>query len=132
MLFSAQSLAAPSTDSPLVATKFYQLELTKPPIIAHKQVIVHPKPLEKSGFDTLLPRLTASNSSLFLYHSQVDPDYELLIEFFAENWGKAHFLAPPKRAQTVPWFAITSARKSRISGWKDANLIYKARATYHS
>ncbi|NRA81410.1 MAG: hypothetical protein HRU18_24705, partial [Pseudoalteromonas sp.] len=64
----------PDTQSHFAATKLFQVELTKTPVISQTHTVEHPKPLEPSGFDTLVPRLTASNSSLFLYHSQVDPD----------------------------------------------------------
>ncbi|WP_062568943.1 hypothetical protein [Pseudoalteromonas arabiensis] len=125
-------MAMPDTQSHFAATKLFQVELTKLPVISQTHAVEHPKPVKPSGFDTLVPRLTASNSSLFLYHSQVDPDYELLIEFFAEDWGKEHFLAPPGAVREIPWFALATQRKSRISGWKDANLLYKANTTYHS
>lgn len=85
-----------------------------------------------AGFESLQPRLTASNSSLFLYHSQVEPNYAAIFEFFVPSLARQLFLQPLEPPTRLPWFVSYDGKKSRLSGWKDANLQYRAVLTYHS
>ncbi|WP_405632268.1 hypothetical protein [Pseudoalteromonas sp. Ld20] len=86
---------------------------------------------EDLGFKALQPRLTANNSSLFLYQRQVEPNYETIFEFFAPSLARELYLRPLEPPIISPWFIVYEGKKSRISGWKDANLQYSATRTYH-
>ncbi|MFU2508533.1 hypothetical protein [Pseudoalteromonas sp. ASV78] len=85
-----------------------------------------------SGFESLQPRLTVSNSSLFLYPSQVEPNYAAIFEFFVPSLARQLYLQPLEPPTRLPWFVSYDGKKSRLSGWKDANLQYRAVLTYHS
>lgn len=84
-------------------------------------------------FDAHQPRLTANNSFLFLHGLQTEPQYEVVHEFFAQHLFRQIFL-PHVRVKTVqPWYILVyKSKKSRLSGWKDANLLYKAVSTYYA
>lgn len=87
---------------------------------------------EGAGFESLQPRFSASNSSLFLYQSQVEPSYVAIFEFFVPSLARQLYLQPLEPPITLPWFVAYEGKKSRISGWKDANLQYRAVLTYYS
>ncbi|WP_404340276.1 hypothetical protein [Pseudoalteromonas mariniglutinosa] len=90
------------------------------------------KNTKQTDFAALQPRLTASSASLFLYPSQVETDYHLVFEFFAATLDKGLFLSLVNKALSIPWFILTRNTKTRLSGWKDANLLYRAVNTYHN
>lgn len=81
-----------------------------------------------------LPRTFAPSSSLFSNEAQTSPNYVLEIAFFEEKLCAAlykHLANPPLQ---VTWFEQLGHRtnSSRLSGWKDSNLLYSSRKTYHS
>ncbi|MGO2349527.1 hypothetical protein [Pseudoalteromonas nigrifaciens] len=87
----------------------------------------------KTAFDALQPRLTASNSSLFLFSAQTEPEYDVIYEFFIHTLGRQFYLQPKAISTALPWYTVVSnSKKSRISGWKEANLLYSATNTHHA
>ncbi len=86
-----------------------------------------------SEFAAHQPRLTANNSFLFLHSAQGDPEYDVVHEFFALNGCRHIFLRPQAVTINQPWYTwVFKSKKSRLSGWKDANLLYTAVTTYHA
>ena len=91
------------------------------------------KKTHQTGFDAHQPRLTASNSSLFLHVAQSEPEYDVVFEFFAHTLFREIYLSPNAFIAQRPWYTlVTHSKKSRLSGWKDANLLYTAASTYHA
>lgn len=87
----------------------------------------------KTAFDALQPRLTASNSSLFLFSAQTEPEYDIIYEFFIHTLARQFYLQPKAISTALPWYTVVSnSKKSRISGWKEANLLYSATNTHHA
>ncbi|MBO7927463.1 hypothetical protein J5X91_14510 [Pseudoalteromonas sp. K222D] len=87
----------------------------------------------KTAFDALQPRLTASNSSLFLFSAQTEPEYDVIYEFFIHTLARQFYLQPKAISTALPWYTVVSnSKKSRISGWKEANLLYSATNTHHA
>ncbi|WP_338411116.1 MULTISPECIES: hypothetical protein [Pseudoalteromonas] len=87
----------------------------------------------KTAFDALQPRLTASNSSLFLFSAQTEPEYDVIYEFFIHTLARQFYLQPKAISTALPWYTVVSnSKKSRISGWKEANLLYRATNTHHA
>tara|TARA_R110002049_G_scaffold266894_2_gene443152 strand:- start:95 stop:646 length:552 start_codon:yes stop_codon:yes gene_type:complete len=85
----------------------------------------------KTAFDALQPRLTASNSSLFLFSAQTEPEYDVIYEFFIHTLARQFYLQPKAISTALPWYTVVSnSKKSRISGWKEANLLYSATNTH--
>lgn len=80
------------------------------------------------------PSVNRLNSSLFATEVQTTPNYVLAVEFFKLklNAGLFKHLANPP--VTLHWFEQLShnAHSTRLSGWKDGNLLYSSRVTYHS
>lgn len=90
---------------------------------------------ESSNEKTLFyPRLVRTNASLFLLPIQLNPSYVLQIEFLPEDLSAKHFIQPLAPPNNDPWFvhSALSNGSGRLSGWKDANLLYKSSITYHS
>lgn len=85
-----------------------------------------------SGFEPAYFRLVVSNSSLFLNQVQVEPNYTPVFEFFTPSLAKELFLQPLEPPIRQPWYIAYEGKKTRLSGWKDANLLYRAINTYHS
>ena len=86
-----------------------------------------------SEFAAHQSRLTANNSFLFLHSAQGDPEYDVVHEFFALNGCRHIFLRPQAVTINQPWYTwVFKSKKSRLSGWKDANLLYTAVTTYHA
>ncbi|MGS0496990.1 hypothetical protein CWB85_01335 [Pseudoalteromonas sp. S1727] len=147
-LFSVQATAASSTKvelsqpivtfQPLIQADLSQLAVkifdnsTSDTTPFTKKSAADEQPSEGAGFESLQPRLTVSNSSLFLYHTQVEPNYVAIFEFFVPSLARQLYLQPLEPAITLPWFVCYEGKKSRLSGWKDANLQYRAVVTYHS
>ena len=91
------------------------------------------KKTHQTDFDAHQPRLTANNSSLFLHTVQSEPEYDVVFEFFAQNLVRHIFLRPRAVNPIQPWYTfVTNSKKSRLSGWKDVNLLYRAVTTYHA
>ncbi|WP_405600666.1 MULTISPECIES: hypothetical protein [unclassified Pseudoalteromonas] len=91
------------------------------------------KKTHQTDFDAHQPRLTAHNSSLFLHAVQSEPEYDVVFEFFAQNLVRHIFLRPRAVNPIQPWYTlVTNSKKSRLSGWKDVNLLYRAVTTYHA
>ena len=87
----------------------------------------------KTAFDALQPRLTAGNSSLFLFSAQTEPEYDVIYEFFIHTLARQFYLQPKAISTALPWYTVVSnSKKSRISGWKEANLLYSATNTHHA
>lgn len=147
-LFSACSEAAPvkhglnTANSTLISTAFsagnFSLDTTLLDI-SHRSTLVkvlhakqQTKP-DKTAFDALQPRLTASNSSLFLFSAQTEPEYDVIYEFFIHTLARQFYLQPKAISTALPWYTVVSnSKKSRISGWKEANLLYRATNTHHA
>lgn len=152
-LFSACSEAAPvkhglnTANSTLISAAFsaapFSLDTTSLDTtslgISHPSILVkvlhakqQTKP-NKTAFDALQPRLTASNSSLFLFSAQTEPEYDVIYEFFIHTLARQFYLQPKAISTALPWYTVVSnSKKSRISGWKEANLLYSATNTHHA
>ncbi|WP_058373289.1 hypothetical protein [Pseudoalteromonas translucida] len=152
-LFSACSEAAPvkqdlnTANSTLISTAFsaenflldatslgnVSLDISHPSILVK---VLHAKQQtkpDKTAFAALQSRLTASNSSLFLFSAQTEPEYDVIYEFFIHTLARQFYLQPKAINTALPWYTVVSnSKKSRISGWKEANLLYRATNTHHA
>lgn len=109
-----------------------EYNLTATPSVQYTSV-QHLDPRQKDpGIEPVQFRLVVSNSSLFLHPAQAEPNYIPIFEFFTPSLAKTLFLQPLAPPTTQPWYTVYEGRKSRLSGWKDANLLYRAVNTYHS
>jgi len=81
-----------------------------------------------------LPKINRACSSLFNHEIQLTPDYYLAITFFEMKLSAALFKNLTNPGVRTPWFEQISHRSnsSRISGWKDSNILYTSRITYYS
>ncbi|MEZ7491616.1 hypothetical protein QO198_08635 [Pseudoalteromonas distincta] len=108
-------------------------DLTKIQPISKSVDTAQHKKTHQTDFDAHQPRLTANNSSLFLHTVQSEPEYDVFFEFFAQNLVRHIFLRPRAINPIQPWYTlVTNSKKSRLSGWKDVNLLYRAVTTYHA
>ncbi|MBH0067940.1 hypothetical protein [Pseudoalteromonas sp. NZS100] len=108
-------------------------DLTKIQPISKSVDTLQHKKTHQTDFDAHQPRLTANNSSLFLHTVQNEPEYDVVFEFFAQNLVRHIFLRPRAVNRIQPWYTlVTNSKKSRLSGWKDVNLLYTAVTTYHA
>ena len=108
-------------------------DLTKIQPISKSVETAQHKKTHQTDFDAHQPRLTANNSSLFLHTVQSEPEYDVVFEFFAQNLVRHIFLRPRAINPIQPWYTlVTNSKKSRLSGWKDVNLLYRAVTTYHA
>ncbi len=103
--------------------------LTTAPVKYDKHIDEQPK---QSDFESVQFRLALSNSSLFLHQVQVEPNYTPIFEFFTPSLARELYLKPLAPPITRPWYTAYEGKKNRLSGWKDANLLYRAVTTYHS
>ena len=80
------------------------------------------------------PRILRASASTFTTEFQATPDYVLVIEFFAIKLTAGLFKNLANPPQFVPWFEQSNASNSasRVSGWKDSNILYASRAKYYS
>lgn len=81
-----------------------------------------------------LPRNNTFNASLFNTEIQSSPEYYLVIEFFKIKLTAGLFKNLANPPLITPWYEQLShsSHSSRLSGWKDGNLLYSSRKTYHS
>ena len=108
-------------------------DLTKIQPISKSVDTAQHKKTHQTDFDAHQPRLTANNSSLLLHTVQSEPEYDVVFEFFAQNLVRHIFLRPRAINPIQPWYTlVTNSKKSRLSGWKDVNLLYRAVTTYHA
>ena len=108
-------------------------DLTKIQPISKSVDTAQHKKTHQTDFEAHQPRLTANNSSLFLHTVQSEPEYDVVFEFFAQNLVRHIFLRPRAINPIQPWYTlVTNSKKSRLSGWKDVNLLYRAVTTYHA
>ncbi|MEJ2911993.1 hypothetical protein [Pseudoalteromonas sp. C12FD-1] len=137
-LFSVQSSAQCAThklNTVAISLSVFadSVDLTKTQPISKSVKGSEHKKTHQTGFDAHQPRLTASNSSLFLHATQSEPEYDLVFEFFAQTLFREIHLRPNAFVVQQPWYTLVShSKKSRLSGWKDANLLYSAVTTYHA
>ena len=74
---------------------------------------------------SLAPLVNPTNPALFLYPSQINPIYWLVIEFFIWVFSLVAMLNLISHKPIALWFIhIYSSAKSRISGWQESNLQY--------
>ena len=102
------------------------------PVLAKSIKINVPRTGAKSGIppeqdnidESLAPGFNASRSALFLHLLQTHPEFGLIWEFEFTQPLK-QLLAPPEFILALPWYLrLESYASSRLSGWKDANLLY--------
>lgn len=81
-----------------------------------------------------IPRFNQACASSFTNDRQTTPNYSLVIEFFVLKRTVALFKHLTNPPQHVKWFEKhnKNSNSNRLSGWKDSNLLYTARLTYHS
>lgn len=81
-----------------------------------------------------LPRLNTACSSLFSHEIQLTPNYYLAITFFEIKFNAALFKNLTNPPVQVLWFEQIShqSNSSRISGWKESNVLYASSITYYS
>ena len=135
-LFSVQSNAMGASQNLNISTQVSPTDITDltkiQPISKSVDTAQHKK-THQTDFDAHQPRLTANNSSLFLHTVQSEPEYDVVFEFFAQNLVRHIFLRPRAVNRIQPWYTlVTNSKKSRLSGWKDVNLLYTAVTTYHA
>jgi len=141
-LFSVQSNAAqttqnlnPAVTSHILFTDAVDITKTKSVTksVTESAGVPAPKKTHQTDFSAHQPRLTANNSSFFLHSVQSEPEYDVVFEFFAQHLVRQIFLRPQAVNAIQPWYTlVTHSKKSRLSGWKDANLLYRAVTTYHA
>lgn len=131
--FSAAPFSLDTTSLDTTSLGNVSLDISHPSILVK---VLHAKQQtkpNKTAFDALQPRLTASNSSLFLFSAQTEPEYDVIYEFFIHTLARQFYLQPKAISTALPWYTVVSnSKKSRISGWKEANLLYSATNTHHA
>lgn len=131
--FSAAPFSLDTTSLDATSLGNVSLDISHPSILVK---VLHAKQQtkpNKTAFDALQPRLTASNSSLFLFSAQTEPEYDVIYEFFIHTLARQFYLQPKAISTALPWYTVVSnSKKSRISGWKEANLLYSATNTHHA
>jgi len=131
--FSLDTTSLDTTSLGNVSLGNVSLDISHPSILVK---VLHAKQQtkpNKTAFDALQPRLTASNSSLFLFSAQTEPEYDVIYEFFIHTLARQFYLQPKAISTALPWYTVVSnSKKSRISGWKEANLLYSATNTHHA
>ena len=131
--FSLDATSLDTTSLGATSLGNVSLDISHPPILVK---VLHAKQQtkpNKTAFDALQPRLTASNSSLFLFSAQTEPEYDVIYEFFIHTLARQFYLQPKAISTALPWYTVVSnSKKSRISGWKEANLLYSATNTHHA
>jgi len=81
---------------------------------------------QEDSFHKQLPRLQLPSSLIFLHESQVNPNIdELPLAFEGKNNVRFYYLVKTPKEQ-LAWFLNYSASSSpsRISGWRESNLLY--------
>ena len=127
---SVQSEVSKGTDSSF--TTGYITDLSKVLLRVKPTLNKTPKKTHQTDFTAHQPRLTAHNPSLFLSVTQSEPQYDVIFEFFEKILARQIYLQPLTITNTQPWYTIIyKNKKSRLSGWKDANLLYCSVITYH-
>ncbi|MGO2562428.1 MAG: hypothetical protein ACTH7I_01105 [Pseudoalteromonas nigrifaciens] len=131
--FSLDATSLDTTSLDATSLGNVSLDISHPSILVK---VLHAKQQtkpNKTAFDALQPRLTASNSSLFLFSAQTEPEYDVIYEFFIHTLARQFYLQPKAISTALPWYTVVSnSKKSRISGWKEANLLYSATNTHHA
>lgn len=131
--FSLDTTSLDATSLDATSLGNVSLDISHPSILVK---VLHAKQQtkpNKTAFDALQPRLTASNSSLFLFSAQTEPEYDVIYEFFIHTLARQFYLQPKAISTALPWYTVVSnSKKSRISGWKEANLLYSATNTHHA
>lgn len=131
--FSLDATSLDTTSLGATSLGNVSLDISHPSILVK---VLHAKQQtkpNKTAFDALQPRLTASNSSLFLFSAQTEPEYDVIYEFFIHTLARQFYLQPKAISTALPWYTVVSnSKKSRISGWKEANLLYSATNTHHA
>ncbi|MBB1404361.1 hypothetical protein H5079_01860 [Pseudoalteromonas sp. SG44-5] len=131
--FSLDTTSLDTTSLDATSLGNVSLDISHPSILVK---VLHAKQQtkpNKTAFDALQPRLTASNSSLFLFSAQTEPEYDVIYEFFIHTLARQFYLQPKAISTALPWYTVVSnSKKSRISGWKEANLLYSATNTHHA
>ncbi len=84
----------------------------------------------KPEFVADAPRIVNHRSVLFLADSQAKPEFRVEFELNPPDLSTGRF--DRSKITTVPWFLLSSAGKTRVSGWKDGNSLYTACITYYS
>jgi hypothetical protein len=81
-----------------------------------------------------LPRLSRACASVFSNEVQTSPNYMLVIEFFEIKLSAGLFKNLANPPAQLNWYEQLSHRSNttRLSGWKDSNILYASRVTYHS
>jgi hypothetical protein len=126
-----KSITDKNTASQTTTASF--IDSTQALLVTKKIDVTHHKKTNQTGFEAHQPRLIASNSSLFLYGVQTEPQYDVVYEFFALTIAKQIYLKSQPVNAPQPWYTLVSkSKKLRLSGWKDANLLYTAVITYHA
>ncbi len=84
--------------------------------------------------DLFLPLNSVSqlNAMLFQASQQSYPLYWLTVQFYPPDLSLARLQHSEKSTDQEPWFLQASLNNgARMAGWKDSNLLYTARITYH-
>jgi hypothetical protein len=89
---------------------------------------------EESKESYNIPRFNRINPSIFTAEIQITPNYFLEIEFFKVKLTPALFKNLTNPPVNIQWFEQLShnTNSSRLSGWKDGNILYSSRTRYHS
>ncbi|OUL56569.1 hypothetical protein [Pseudoalteromonas ulvae] len=88
---------------------------------------------EQQPAAAMIPEIRSASPSTFLYPSQVNPIYWLVIEFFIWVFALLSMLSLIAHRPIPLWFIhIYRRAKSRISGWHESNRLYSGCHTNYS
>ena len=80
--------------------------------------------------DTLL--MVSNQASKFNHNQQRNIEYSFVTLIALFNTLTILFYQQVKPVRAPPWFSfLRLSARSRLSGWKESNLLYKAQLTYH-
>ncbi|WP_372761677.1 hypothetical protein [Pseudoalteromonas sp.] len=137
-LFCVQGQAAPVNDdlSSIHSTHSHAVfssDMLNTPLQAKAAPGEHHKQLKVLQFESLQPRRAAGQAANALHCAEKEPEYDVIFEFFTTTLAKQLYLQPKAVNNEPPWYALPFNRKKlRVSGWKDANLLYTAVTSYHA
>lgn len=138
LLFVTTSVVAEQSTAPIVDTQLSTIVDKYAPITdsssstAQQSEYLHTD--DEPPKADILPSLMRMSSTLFLSVPQVNPDYVLKIELMPTVLSASLFKNLINPPDLEPWFLFTHhhASSSRLSGWKDSNLLYRADTTTHA
>jgi len=114
-----------------LATETSQLEKSSP-LVSHNSPVLVDESDPNDSFS--LPRIYRACASVFSNEIQTTLNYVLVIEFFEIKLTAGLFKNLANPPAQLNWYEQLShkSHSNRLSGWKDSNTLYTARAIYYS